>query len=443
MKVIFTIIFSLFCILALYDGETAHFSAKVYITSIIIQIFSLYNIFNTEERPYSLYKMVYMFSFFFFGVSPLIQCYNQSSLFGARILKEEEYFFINILIIFILVGYKFLYYNFSKLPLRKIDLSFVENLKTPTKLSPLQTCILLLLSVFSFFLVFYSNNFSILSMLIRGGEFKEGHQIESLSVSLIVGQFIRPIPMVILFYYIQLSKKNYFVLILLFSLAILTCFPLGMPRFAAASMYIPLLILGLPLFRKQNVFVLSIIFGLLILFPFLNNFRNLSSDQELIFGLDLKMFEEGHFDSYQNFALIVSEDYITWGYQLLGVLFFWVPRSVWPTKPIGSGSLLAEELGLSFSNISANFFAEGYINFGYFGIILFLIFLAFFTARLDKLYWHFASKENKSFFKVIYYILLGMLFFILRGDLLSSVAYTVGFVLAGMVVFKMMLFNKT
>jgi len=380
--------------------------------------------------------MFFLFALFFLGISPLVQFNAQSSSFGARVLREDEYFFMNVVIIGILGAYEFLYRNFFKLPLSTKNLKFITTYSIPNQLSLRQSLFIIMLSVFSFVMVLYTNNFSILSMLIRGGEFKEQYQIESSALALVVGQFIRPISMIVLFYYILLPKKNIMLFVFLLILAILTCFPLGMARFAAAAMYIPFVLLSIPLFKKKNVFVLFIVFGLLVLFPFLNNFRNLSADQEFTFGLDLKMFQEGHFDSYQNFALMIGEGLITWGGQLLGVILFWMPRTVWPSKPIGSGAHLAEELGLDFANISANFFAEGFINFGYLGIILFLLAIAFITAKFDKMYWEHAFKSNKSFIKVIYYIFLGMLFFMLRGDLLSSFAYTTGFAFAGFLVYK-------
>lgn len=437
MKIVLTIIFFLFCTIALYKGSAPHFSDRVFVSGMLIIGISLFNIFKDEEKPYSLYKMFFLFSFFFFGVAPLVQFNDQSSSYGARVLKEEEFYFMNLLIIFILGVYQFLYKNFHRIRLKIKEYLFIDKYLVPSNFSIKQNLMLLFLGLTSFSMVFYANNFSVLSLLIRGGEFKEEYQIESSTFALMIGQFIRPISMIVLFYYILLPKKNNIIFLILFVLAILTCFPLGMARFAAAAMYIPFVLLTIPLFKRKNIFVLSIVFGLLILFPFLNNFRDLSSDQEIRIGLNLEMFNEGHFDSYQNFAFIVSDNIITWGRQLLGVILFWVPRSLWPSKPIGSGAHLAEEINLGFDNISANYFAEGYVNFGFIGILLFLIILAYFSARFDKMYWEHAVKSNKSFFKVIYYILLGMLFFMLRGDLLSSFAYTSGFMIAGLLVYKL------
>lgn len=435
MSTFFFILFSLISTIALYDGSSIYFSQKVYISSLLISYFSLFHVFSKDQRPYSLNKIFYLFCFFFFGVAPFIQSNGHVSLFGARLLKENEYFMMNMLILIIMISYQFFYRKFSKSKIdsktqRKISKYNIE------KLSFKQILILIILSLSSFGVIFYINSFNVFNLLLRGGELKSSELEMASSTFLLIDKFIRPIPMIALFFYLVSKNRNLFVLAILFLLAVLSIFPLGVARFYAAAIYIPLLLITTPFIRRKNMFSLFFIGGLLIVFPFLNQFRHFSAETSLKFGLNFDMFAEGHFDSYQNFALIVTENIITWGRQLLGVALFWVPRTFWPTKPVGSGHHIAEELSMSFSNISANYFAEGYINFGFLGIILFVVFLAWFTARMDNLYWKMVHGSKNNFFRVIYYLMLGMLFFIMRGDLLSSFAFTVGIILSILFTFK-------
>ena len=165
--------------------------------------------------------------------------------------------------------------------------------------------------------------------------------------------------------------------------------------------------------------------GLLVIFPFLDQFRHakeLSTDTKI--GISTQMFSEGTFDSYQNTINVINKADITYGRQLLGVLFFYVPRSIWSTKPIGSGAYIAKEFKYNFSNISMNFLGEGYLNFGYFGVFLFILFLSNLVSRFDFMYWN--NLIRKEYMYIIYFYLYGLLFFIMRGDLLSSFAYTIG-----------------
>jgi hypothetical protein len=179
----------------------------------------------------------------------------------------------------------------------------------------------------------------------------------------------------------------------------------------------------------------------LVIFPSLDLFRTFSNDGIITIKPDLNMFKQGHFDSYQNFSLILNYDIVTYGNQLFGVLFFWIPRSLWINKPIGSGSFLADKLNFSFNNVSVNYFAEGYINFGFIGIILFIILISFFTAKADDLFWKNFKYNFRGNFDLIYLISLGFIFFILRGDLMSSVAYFIGYLTAINLIFKLIHFN--
>lgn len=75
----------------------------------------------------------------------------------------------------------------------------------------------------------------------------------------------------------------------------------------------------------------------------------------------LESMLSGDFDSFSqitNTVEYVNEHGITSGNQLLGVLFFWVPRSIWPDKAIDTGTVLGEFKAYFFKNLSAPLWAE-------------------------------------------------------------------------------------
>lgn len=117
---------------------------------------------------------------------------------------------------------------------------------------------------------------------------------------------------------------------------------------------------------------------------------------------------------YQMFMKVVSGEFVTMGRQLLGVIFFFIPRSIWASKPVGSGHLVAERFGYTLSNISMNFFGEGYINFVFWGIVLFVILLASINCKLDKAFWR--NSQGNIALSTFYFLFLGLEVFILRGD---------------------------
>ncbi len=85
--------------------------------------------------------------------------------------------------------------------------------------------------------MFKANNSNILSMLFRGGDYKEVVGMSS-TTYLIIFRIFQPLSMMSLLYYILSKSKNIFVYIILIISALITCYPLGMARFSVAAMYI-------------------------------------------------------------------------------------------------------------------------------------------------------------------------------------------------------------
>ena len=94
-----------------------------------------------------------------------------------------------------------------------------------------------------------------------------------------------------------------------------------------------------------------------------------------------------NFDASQEFMIAMKWQTITWGYQLLGALFFFVPRAIWATKPIGSGAMLASHQPRAFTNIAMPYWGEGYMNFGILGVVIFTIILAY-SPNKRKYFFH-------------------------------------------------------
>ena len=70
--------------------------------------------------------------------------------------------------------------------------------------------------------------------------------------------------------------------------------------------------------------------------------------------------------------------------QAAGVVLFWLPRAVWPTKPEDTGIALAEFRGYDFTNLSAPLWAEFIVNGGYVVLVLGFLVLGAVLHRLDR-----------------------------------------------------------
>ena len=417
------ITFLLSCIPILSEGFRYSFPLEA--INLVIAFICSYQFYQSDERPFSLHKIFHLFFLFFFCIAPMIQFKNNTD-FLKTTFKEEEYILTSSYVLGILVLYNIIYLLIST---KKNTSTPQTNENKGQRSSPIGTTgeitlIVLASSIFLYFL--HYNGYNIYALFFRGGEFI-GNNEESGIFDLFLNNFLRPMTMILFLGASIRGVRHKPTLFLLGTFFILTAMPTSMARFATAAMYIPVLLWFIPALRRKNVFVLTIMTGLLVVFPFLNTFREYSSQTEVEFSLNFEQFEELHFDAYSMFMRVLTGDYVTYGRQLLGVILFWVPRSFWPAKPIGSGAFIAEQQGLWFSNISMPYFGEGYINFGTIGVILFVFFLAFATAKIDDRYWNYEIYQNDKFRQIFYFLLLGLLMFILRGDLLSSFAFTCGF----------------
>lgn len=147
----------------------------------------------------------------------------------------------------------------------------------------------------------------------------------------------------------------------------------------------------------------------------------------------------GDFDAFSNLILIkklVDFDGPSYGVQLAGALLFWVPRSLWPEKPLGSGHAMAEALGLTHSNIASPLPAEAIINFGIwstpfmaaaFGALLYILDARYFRNRVGS------APSSFRILDVLFPFWLGLIVFVTRGDLLNGTYLLVGTTVASLV----------
>lgn len=396
---------------------------SVLLTNYIIIIASIIFMVFGDPYPFSLNKIFMLFSLFFFGIAPSLQYQRGVTFWGATPFTTHDYFVMNIIIIFVLFFYQANYYLFFKIKRgywkRRISV-------LPRKMWKMPKLSLLLVAVLSAVVTLHVLDYSLMAILFRSSRSMDMAR----SVALVYGLFIRPLPAIVLVLFKQSGKRNRLFELLLWLILLLTNFPTGTARYYAAAIYLPLVLVYFKkyFFRKYLLLNKMLIVGLLVIFPFLDQFRRIHSFKNIKLAVDLGMFSQGHFDSYQMFMKVVSEDFVTMGRQILGTVFFFIPRSIWSSKPIGSGHLVAEQFGYTFSNISMNFFGEGYINFGFLGIAIFVILLAFVNCKLDKAFWR--NSQGDIALSTFYFLFLGMEFFILRGDLMSSFAYTFGMTLS-------------
>ena len=406
-----------------------------FITNLLILIFSYFGMLIYPSRLYSLFKVVFIFIFIFFGIIPLINEVNNNIIWGGEfdILDKVKTNSI------ILIGILFFIFG-GCLKVNSFD-------KIISSLPDIKRLNIFFYSLFGLiaFIILYKWNFDINSLLFWSTQGEAGyfHTVfdigrDGRSDFLIYSKVIRPMPIVLLVIFIYFYKKNRKFLnnkqklknsILLCFLTILSVFlisPTAIARWQTATLYIPFLIIFTRVWEKPYIMQLSLIAGLFIVFPFLDKFRSFKSWSDFNFKFNYNWIKSSHFDSYQNFVRVIETDFITYGNQLKGALLFFIPRSLWIEKPIGSGSILAIKMDYKFGGISMPFIAEGFVNFGLLGSLLFMMFLGIILGNLDRVAWKLKRANKDCLFLYYYYFLFGLIFFTMRGDLINGITFISG-----------------
>ncbi len=148
-------------------------------------------------------------------------------------------------------------------------------------------------------------------------------------------------------------------------------------------------------------------------------------DQFNLFDMFIATYNTINFDAWANIAacVIYVRDFdFTYGYQVLSSVLFWVPRDFWPEKGVATGQLVGEYMVSHHShwmtNISFPIMAEGYIDFGWPGVMLFGILFGSISMIIDQA---FTSPTVRIRLSAVF--ISASFIFLLRGPLLSSFAY--------------------
>lgn len=366
------------------------------------------------------------FIFHFFLVAPIIQ------------LASDPYFLVNtvpvntqnILLMNVLLSVHILTISFIILPKHKLFKTSVlfQSLQIPRHYN-LKLQFLLVILILLFFRPFLSDVYNRLgSIVLHQDDVKDG------IIGLLWNKVLKVVPLFI-FGMALLSRKMRFrsiwiCLSLIFLLIAKNPITEHRNAFGAAYLLILFVYFRGVEFKILHKYVLAFIsFPLLFaLGVFLNPQR---VKHEYFINEVLSSYKEVHFDAWANY--IIGLEYIDYeglyyGEQLLSSLLFWVPRSIWHQKGVGTGQDLGDYLIYHhngwFNNISSPFPLEGYVDFGIIGVVLYGILTAYFIKFSDNL-----MKQGPMKYLLGLYLSVNIMF-LFRGPFLSSFAFTMGGVVA-------------
>ena len=418
--------------------------AIVMITFIINAIlFSGGILFELKKYSFSLNLMYWIFMYFFMFLAPFIQYTNNKYPLDYAIENpnNDELFLCNITILFFSIAW--------------ILGGFIKKKPQQTKINSYITTdyessynkkyyVLFFISLIVALYALYSNG--IMGIFSSQSEaYKKFYSGNNQSISLIINISLPAMLTFSVFSYFSVAKteRKHFLVATLCLICLIICFfPTTISRYMAATIYIGLLILLIPKMHKGTLFFWIFVLGLFIVFPFLNLFRYNTDISMMVFFRNLKnnflvSYTEGHYDAYMSLIITfryIAEQGCTFGRQVIGGILFFIPRSIWPNKPIGSGAMMINYFSPgSFSNVSCTLIAECLLNFGWVSIIIVPIILGSWLTKLDFNY-HSIKIQRDSLGTTPYIFLISLVFFLLRGDFMSGFAYTFGFMLVGYII---------
>lgn len=393
----------------------------------IISVYALINIASSiNKRAYSMDMMHWLFIFIFYGVAGIVQYINNRFVYSIQV-DDQKLQIVLLLIILWMFFYKIVYITNSKFRSKRVTIKLLEvNLRNNKRFVKVGTLVSL------FILIYMINKVGAISFMARNtgwDAFSQNSFAGTLLFMNIVRNLVLYIFVISFIHYRNMNYGKFYIILQGLALLIINS-PISMPRYNAGIIYLGVLLTIFPSFKRDKRFFVLFLSAFIILFPMINAFRY-TSLIEINFDILSRTidniatnFLHGDYDALS--MIINTFDYIningiSWGYQILGVLFFFVPRSIWNSKPVGSGYTIRVAQGADHANASSPLIAEGLMNFGITGILIFSMFFGKVASYFDKLYW--LESDGIRFIDIIYPFLISMFFFMNRGDLLSSFSF--------------------
>lgn len=175
--------------------------------------------------------------------------------------------------------------------------------------------------------------------------------------------------------------------------------------------------------RRFRLTACGFLVGMLLIFPLADAFR-VSREAELKSTNPIQSLLTADYDSFaqlMNGYLVGARDGIVPLKQFFGVLFFWVPRTLWAAKPIDTGPYIAEGRGYLATNLSAPLWIEFYLNGSWLLLAVGMFMLGYAVHRWDtRLEAEFNLHRMPSLLGCIlpFYLMI-----LLRGSLLQAASF--------------------
>ena len=247
------------------------------------------------------------------------------------------------------------------------------------------------------------------------------------------------------------KKKLFFVFLMFIVLFFILKNPMLAKRNELGPLYISILLFVIPTFFNSNIKFISFLFSSLVIafpissilthakFGIVDILKNPGLIIDEVFSKNLfREFATINYDAFPNTLVTmkyIDENGIIIAKQLIGGILFFVPRSLWNSKPINTGELIGQYLvdnyEMGYNNLSNPLLSESLINFGFLGIVIYPMVLSLFVVFMLK--WQKSNDILKNIVAIYFSIYL---IFILRGDFYSSFSFFIAMIIGSYVIPK-------
>jgi hypothetical protein len=208
--------------------------------------------------------------------------------------------------------------------------------------------------------------------------------------------------------------------------------PVSSPRAWFGAVALSLILIWMRRFRRR-VASLTYVGGMLalflVVFPYADAFRYASNveDVQLEFmSVGQQLARNGDYSSFQQLmnAVMYSDEHgFEMGRQFAGALLVWVPRSVWPDKPVDTAELVATAHNYEYTNVEMPMWAEFYVDGWLFALVLGFLVLGLFTRELDVSYGSAEIGEGVPLSYALVPLFAAYEPLLVRGDLMSTLSW--------------------
>lgn len=224
-----------------------------------------------------------------------------------------------------------------------------------------------------------------------------------------------------------------------FAAALIANLPTGPARYYVAAIAFMAMAWAV---RRPGVRTLTVgayLFFGIYLSAVLDRFREADVDWTTAFSVNEEYFFVGHFNSYETIShciVWVQQKGVSFGAELLAAFFFWVPRAIWPSKPLSPSVEFAAEylwpnFGFAVHNVGLSTLGSFYHSFGIFGGLAFGLVAGIFAGsmdgRFDRAHLHYATAKAQAFYNfpslTVYPVMAAAFLMFMRGQVWMGVQW--------------------